>query len=801
MLGNVIAVMAIVSIVGFGVSFTLFFLEKKRIRELLSTNIRESTESMTSALEERSGNIERYLKEEIESGHRELVALISDVDDTSSIALNSAEEGLNIAISDVRANLSNAEESIKKAMTDDKAYTEEKLQQARNDYNSKLQDLSEQTERAKKDLIKAITDVASDSHENLQVTRTDYITKIQDLSEQTEMVINEGNEQISYRIDELEALTEEAIAGCKSELGQQIKVLATALEKINEENKILRKKLEFFTDIKDESASLNDNEDLEERERLIQQALEEAVRLNMSSGGMGRTTSTVERKTISISTEAAADQIETSISEDLYVPIEIELIDESAEIKETEDATVLDGDATNEQIGGSKPEGTGSGKKAGRISVLDDNQNRAFAIMNNTNTNLFITGVAGTGKSFLIDVFVRFTDKEVLKMAPTAIAARNIEGVTMHSVFGFYNLERIPLKDISATNLRISANKRAILKAVDVFIIDEISMVRADIIDKIDCILQLVNNNNKPFGGKQIIVLGDLFQLPPIAKERFFDKFNRAYDSAYFFNSHAYRNSGFEFVELSVNHRQNGDKRFYDILNRMREGKLTEGDISTLNSRIYKPADNDLKRLLTLVPTKEQVEEINMRALSRIPAKQYSYPAEIVYNRTNNNNPNIDSQFSINSELKLKSGAIVMMVNNDKQERWVNGNLGIVSTLGPDYVRVVINEKEYNVERTQFTEHEATVENGRVKYIDALTVSQFPIVLAYAITIHKSQGQTYPKIACDISSCFASGQAYVALSRCTSLDGLYLLNEVTRDSTIINPEVVDFYINQKNRLT
>lgn len=756
MFTNILIVILVGAAIGFGIIFILFFLEKKHVREQLSNmkdetdktiknteetitknkgeisqlieqlrvdtekNIQNTAKTMHDSLEEESNRLQEEFKTEIDDDNKGLVSLIREIDDTSAIKLNTVKESL-------KRNIANVEKDTKK---------------------------------------------------EIQEVQTYYNGKIKELSELTENAVNESTEQVSKRIDELENLTEEAITKSTLELNQQIKALATVLEKINAENKELREKLQYFTDIKDESTTLNDDEDLEERERLIQKALEEAAVIYAGQSSMGKTDKTVDKATISI---------------DLKKPVDVTNITEAAgtDIREADIGTLLQDDPIIK-----------TPLDITEISVLDDEQNKAFEIMMNTDRNLFITGVAGTGKSFLIEVFVRFYKKNVLKMAPTGIAARNIEGVTLHSVFGYNNLEKTPLSELSELTLRLARDKKTILKEVNVFIIDEISMVRADILDKIDLILQIVNDNSIPFGGKQIIALGDLFQLPPIAKRKPVDRFNIEYEDVYFFNAHSYKDGNFLFLELTINHRQKDDRQFYEILNRMREGKLTDNDITILNSRIYNPEGNSPnRRLLTLLPRKDQVEEVNRIALSRISEKEYIYPAKITLNRTNNSKTNINSRFPINSDLRLKNGALVMMVNNDKQRRWANGKLGIISKLGIDFIKVMIDGVEYEVERVLFTEQEAVIENGMVKYGDFISVLQFPIVLAYAITIHKSQGQTYPKIACDISSCFASGQAYVALSRCTSLEGLHLLNEVTHDSVIIDPAVVDFYLGQKQTIS
>jgi ATP-dependent exoDNAse (exonuclease V) alpha subunit len=356
-------------------------------------------------------------------------------------------------------------------------------------------------------------------------------------------------------------------------------------------------------------------------------------------------------------------------------------------------------------------------------------------------------------------------------------------------------LEHLHIEDISNSTLRIKSSKKMILKNVNTIIIDEISMVRADTFDKIDKILRTINGNDKPFGGKQILIFGDLFQLPPIAKREEIKFLTDRYGGVYFFQSEAYKKGSFNFVELSINHRQKDDVFFYEILNRVREGKTTNHDITVLNKRVIKNSE-DLRRVLTLFPKKADAEWVNREELEKIEAKEYSYDAKIIFNKKNQQTPNLDNKFPIMNVLKLKRGALVMLVTNDPGGRWVNGTLGIVSSLQDDEIKVSIDGRNYDVTPFTFTEQEAIYKNGRINYEDVLKVEQFPIVLAYAITIHKSQGMTYKRIACDITTCFTSGQAYVALSRCSSLEGLHLLDEVSDDITKVDNLVKEFYLHQ-----
>lgn len=437
--------------------------------------------------------------------------------------------------------------------------------------------------------------------------------------------------------------------------------------------------------------------------------------------------------------------------------------------------------------------------KSSESRILDDEQVAALSLMLNTNDNLFITGKAGTGKSFLLSVFVRQAKKKVLVLAPTGISALNVGGATLHSTFGYNNLERIDVDDIHFGTIALNSEKRLVLQEVDTIVIDEISMVRSDTLDKIDRILRAVNYSDELFGGKQMILFGDLFQLPPIANKNEEAYLMDKYGGIFFFLSIAYQTGQFRFIELTINHRQKDDQRFFEILNRVREGNVTTDDIRVLNER--KKDISGTRRILTLFPKKADAESVNQAELEKIQGREYIYHAEIVLNKCKIQNPNLEKNFPITKDLKLKVGALVMMVANDQCRRWVNGTMGIVKKLEADAMQIAINGRTYEVFKERFTQSEAKIVNGRITYEAVLAVDQYPVVLAYAITIHKSQGMTYPRLACDVSRCFASGQAYVALSRCASLDGLYLINGISSSALRIDRDVQNFYLSQRKLLS
>ena len=234
---------------------------------------------------------------------------------------------------------------------------------------------------------------------------------------------------------------------------------------------------------------------------------------------------------------------------------------------------------------------------------------------------------------------------------------------------------------------------------------------------------------------------------------------------------------------------------YFTLLNKVREGKVCDADIDILNSRVLQDA-SVYDRYTTLLPTKAEAEALNQYHIDQLDSEEYVYHAKIEFDKYPNSNRNLEAVFPISNTLRLKKGALVMMVANDSEHRWVNGTLGIVNQLAEDYISVAINKRIHKLSPHAFTEQEIRYENGKLIYEDVRRVSQYPVVLAYAITIHKSQGQTYQNIICDIDRCFANGQAYVALSRCASMKGLHLKQRVSKTSIRVDKRVTEFYENQ-----
>ena len=423
---------------------------------------------------------------------------------------------------------------------------------------------------------------------------------------------------------------------------------------------------------------------------------------------------------------------------------------------------------------------------------LDPEQAAICNEMESSNENFFITGKAGTGKSYLLDAFKKSTQKRFIVLAPTGIAALNVGGTTLHSAFGYYNLVNLDIDDISSETIRLKSEKQLALKHVSTIIIDEISMVRSDTFEKIDRILKVINRSNNPFGGKQILLFGDLFQLPPIAQSKEREYLLDRYGGLHFFHAHAYSQSNFHFRELTINHRQKEDAAYFELLNRIRDGSFTSEDIHALNARLVQDF-SVFDRFTTLLPTKAEVERLNQYHIRQLDSKEYTYHATITKDKYPDKKHSLEALFPIVSTLRLKKGVLIMMVANDPEHRWVNGTLGIVSELSNSRISVAINRNTYDIGPIEFSEQEVTFENGKLVYEDILTVAQYPIVPAYAITIHKSQGQTYQNIVCDIDRCFADGQAYVALSRCSNMNGLHLARPISRASIRVDNSVLGFY--------
>jgi hypothetical protein len=429
------------------------------------------------------------------------------------------------------------------------------------------------------------------------------------------------------------------------------------------------------------------------------------------------------------------------------------------------------------------------------MTIRDKDSEAAIAskFINQTNRHLFLTGKAGTGKTTFLKYISEYTHKNSIVAAPTGIAAINAGGVTLHSLFQLPFGSFIPSNDrIKEDNittqintpqslikdLQMNSSKRKMLKELELLIIDEVSMVRADLLDAIDIVLRHIKRQkNRSFGGVQLLLIGDLLQLPPVVKEEEWNYLNPYYPGIYFFNAKALQQNKPLHIELNKIYRQS-DQLFISLLNNLRDNSLTKEDIELLNKH-YKPSFIPKRDdgYIFLTTHNRKADEINRQSLKELPGKTYYYDAEI------------DGDFSeylypVEFRLELKKGAQVMFIKNDYsgEQRYFNGKIGVISYLSPDRIEVSFNDgtpaatvEHYIWENKKFRlnkETNAIEENIKGAF------SHYPIKLAWAITVHKSQGLTFKKAIIDVSRAFAPGQIYVALSRLVSLDGLVLTGRI-----------------------
>lgn len=416
---------------------------------------------------------------------------------------------------------------------------------------------------------------------------------------------------------------------------------------------------------------------------------------------------------------------------------------------------------------------------------------RSLDLLESSSRSIFITGRAGTGKSTLLDYFRRNTKKTVVVLAPTGVAALNVGGQTIHSFFAFrpdITLDRVK---------KLSAPKQALLKHLDAMIIDEISMVRADLLDCVDKALRINRAFPElPFGGLQMIMIGDLYQLPPVVTEKEKSAFHLHYDSPYFFSARAFTDSNFEleFIELEKAFRQK-EVSFLELLNAIRNRSITEEQLARLNARYcpdFVPPEDQF--YITLTSTNEAADQLNEEKLEKLPGASRRYMGLI------------SGDFDLDSLptariLVVKERAQVMLLNNDPYGRWVNGSIGRVEEIieaedRPDVIMVRLQDDSLvDVLPHQWEIFEFEYDRKKNKIISRVagTFTQYPLRLAWAVTIHKSQGKTFDRVVVDIGrGTFAPGQVYVALSRCTSFRGLVLKKPIKKGHIMIDYRVVRF---------
>ena len=420
--------------------------------------------------------------------------------------------------------------------------------------------------------------------------------------------------------------------------------------------------------------------------------------------------------------------------------------------------------------------------------ILSEDFKYVLNLLEKTNANAFITGRAGTGKSTLLSLFRRTTRKKCVVLAPTGVAALNVKGQTIHSFFGF------PPRIINPGDIKKRRNRR-LYQAMEILIIDEISMVRADLLDSIDRFLRINRESNRPFGGVQVVFFGDLFQLPPVVStevEQYL--FQHFYESPYFFSAQVLQSDQFpmDMVELQTVYRQE-NRRFLRLLEAVRLNRLDYDDLEDLNAR-HQPDEIEPGNYITLSARNATVDRINQEQLAKLETKPVHYVAEVNGNFQNH-------LFPTEARLSIKEGAQVMFLKNDPAKKYVNGTIGKVVQLGIEKISVEIGsggeEEIIEIEAAEWEIIKYKPDKDNPNLIEAEVVGQFkqfPLKLAWAITIHKSQGKTFTHVTIDMGrGAFEHGQTYVALSRCRTLSGIVLQKKLKTSDIQVDPRIVEFY--------
>ena len=421
-----------------------------------------------------------------------------------------------------------------------------------------------------------------------------------------------------------------------------------------------------------------------------------------------------------------------------------------------------------------------------------------FNLTEHTNRSIFLTGKAGTGKTTFLNDFVSKTQKKYIVVAPTGIAAINAGGVTIHSMFG------LPLRTFLPTTERIDSNtanniadlmhhfkyrkdKLKLLRELELIIIDEVSMLRADVLDMMDFSLRSVRRNQQKFGGVQMLFIGDLYQLPPVVRDEYILK--QYYNSPFFFDSYALKELPLITLELTTVYRQK-DEKFLEILNEIRDGAVSDIDFETLNERYIPDFEPTDEPYVYLTSHNRMADEINLKKLAELKGKSYFYKAEITGNFNENQYPNEEI-------LELKTGTQIMFIRNDAsgEHRYFNGKLAEVVEIDEQEIHVVIDGEDeiFKLKKETWDQKRYSLAEDKSIQEEVLgSFKQYPIRLAWAVTIHKSQGLTFDRLIIDAGKSFASGQVYVALSRCRTLEGIVLKSKITPEVIFSDKRVSKF---------
>ena len=428
----------------------------------------------------------------------------------------------------------------------------------------------------------------------------------------------------------------------------------------------------------------------------------------------------------------------------------------------------------------------------------------AWGVIQNTHRSLFLTGKAGTGKSTFLRYICANTKKKYVVLAPTGIAAVNVGGQTLHSFFKIPFKPLLPddpdIANISRLRkmMRYTKEKVKLIQELDLIIIDEISMVRADIIDFVDRVLRVYSGNmREPFGGKQLLLVGDIFQLEPVVTHDVRNILQLHYKNFFFFNARVFEQINLVSIELRKIYRQS-DNEFISLLDRVRVNRATTADIAHLNRQCnpdYQEVNGN-EFAVTLATRRDTVDSINDEHMQALKTPEYLYEGHIEGDFPENSLPTAE-------HLVLKEGAQVIFIRNDKEGRWYNGTIGIVTQLTPDRVFIALESGEEMEVMKEIWENMQYTYNEKEKKVEEKVLGSFtqiPIKPAWALTVHKSQGLTFNHVVIDfVGGAFTGGQTYVALSRCTSLEGITLLKPLSERDIIVSMAVVDFSRQFNNR--